>query len=101
MVEFMRGVLGSNPHPNPGAPSTNNGPQWPRSPHDDLMTPAGSTVGLTPTESLRQQFAKLNIPDAPTAGRDVLVERYYQMLRKIHDDAGSIAVDAFLQSKRI
>jgi hypothetical protein len=64
------------------------------------MTPSGSTVGLTPTDSLRQQLARLGVPESHTAGRDVLVERYYQMLRKVHDDAGSVAVDAFLQKYR-
>jgi hypothetical protein len=97
------GVLSGDPHPdtNPGRPGTNRGPQWPRGHHDDLMTPSGSTIGLTPTESLRQQFAQLGIPGAHTRPRNEIVSDYYQMLRKIHDDAGSIAVDAFLQSKRV
>jgi hypothetical protein len=64
------------------------------------MTPVGSTIRLTSTEDLRRQFHQLGIPGAHTEGRNVICNRYAAMLREIHDDAGSIAVDAFLQSKR-
>ena len=84
----------------PGAPNTNNtGPTWPRGLHDSLMTPAGSTIGLTSTESLRPQLAKLGIRDAHTRPRDAIVEDYYQMMRKVHDEAGSAAVDAWLHQQ--
>ena len=92
------GVLST--HPNPGAPSGNNGPQWPRGQHDDLMTPAGSTIGLTDNESLRQQFHRLGIPGAHTRPRNEIIEDYFTLLRKVHDNASSLAVDAFLQKYR-
>jgi hypothetical protein len=69
-------------------------------PHLDLMMPSGSTVRLTTDEDLRRQFGKLGIEGAHTKPRNQLVEAYAAMLKRIHDDAGRAAVDAFLQSKR-
>jgi hypothetical protein len=45
----------------------------PANPHDNLMTPAGSTIRLTATEDLRRQLAMLGIPGAHTDGRNVIV----------------------------
>jgi hypothetical protein len=64
------------------------------------MTPLGSTIRLTSDESLRSQFDKLGIAGAHTKPRNQLVEAYAAMLKRIHDDAGRAAVDAFLQSKK-
>src|SRR6516162_4172665 len=79
-------------HDNPGAPSNNRGPTWARGQHDDLQTIAGSTIGLTSNEDLRRQFARLGIPGAHTDGRNVLVERYVGLLKKVHDGAGQKAL---------
>ena len=85
---------------NPGAPHKGTGPNWARGQHDDLSLPNGSVIGQTDNESLRRIFADLGIADAWTLGRDRLVERYVQMLKKIFDEAGNRAVSDFLESKR-
>jgi hypothetical protein len=85
----------------PGAPARDNkGPMHAPGLHDDLALPNGSTVGQTDNETLRQQLLKLNIPGAATEGRHIICQRYSETLRKIFNDAGSKAVDVWLQSNR-
>src|SRR5262249_8888491 len=87
MPNIVSSKLFDHTDTNPGAPSRNSGPTRSRGQHDDLSLPNGSVIGQTDNESLRRIFAGLGIPDAWTLGRDRLVERYVQMLKKIFDEA--------------
>jgi len=86
-------------HTNPGAPGNNTGPSWTRGQHDNLMLPNGSTVGQTDNETLRRLLAPF-VDGAHTKPRNEIVEIYWAALKRIHDDAGNAAVNAWLQEKR-
>jgi hypothetical protein len=83
-----------------GAPAGISGPKWASGLFDGLKLPSGKTIAETNNEDLRGQFAKLGIPDAHTAGRDVLCQRYSEVLAKVFNDAGDAAVAAFLEKNR-
>ena len=100
MPEIINTKLFDHTDTNPGAPSKNSGPTWARGLHDDLALPNGSVVGQVDNETLRRIFADLGIPDAWTLGRDRLVERYVRMLKKIFDDAGNAAVEAWMAERK-
>ena len=69
-------------------------------PSNSLPLPNGKTVAETSNEELRSILDKLGLEGSHTKPRNQLVEAYAAMLKRIHDDAGRAAVDAFLQSKR-
>jgi hypothetical protein len=68
--------------------------------HADLKLPSGSTVGFTSTEDLRRQLCRLGIADSQPAPRLQIINAYAATLKRIHDDAGSAAVDAFLANHK-
>jgi hypothetical protein len=53
-------------------------------PWDDLPLPGGGTIGTTiDVQILRRIFHKMGIPEAHTAGKNILCERYRALLAKI------------------
>jgi hypothetical protein len=69
--------------------------------HNNLKLPSGSTIGLTTTEDLRRQLARLGIEGAHTRPKNEIVSAYVATLKRIHDDAGSAAVDAWLEQHKV
>jgi hypothetical protein len=73
---------------------------WSPHTHADLKLPNGSVCGSCPTEQLRSMLGRLGVPDAHTAPRLQIIDSYARMLKRIHEDAGSAAVDAWLAGHR-
>ena len=67
------------------------------SPWDDLPLPGNTTIGKTDTDTLRRVLHKLGVPEAYTAGRNALCERYRQMLAKIGNSASDNAITEYLK----
>jgi hypothetical protein len=68
--------------------------------HADLKLSNGSTVGLTDTETLRTLLGRLGIEGAHTKPRVEIINAYAAKLKQIHDDAGSAAVDTWLEQHK-
>jgi hypothetical protein len=100
MPEIINTALFNHTDTNPGASGKGSGPNWARGAHDDLALPNGSVIGQTNNERLRQIFAGLGIEGAWTLGRDRLVESYVRVLKKVFDDAGNAAVEAWMQQRK-
>jgi hypothetical protein len=70
-------------------------------PWDDLPLPGeGRTIGNTDDISLRRTFAKMQIPEAWTAGRDILCERYRQTLAKIGNSTSDQSIIDWLEQHK-
>ena len=66
------------------------GPKWVGF-YDDLKLPGGTTIGQTDNETLRKLLDRV----AHTRRID-----YAAMLKRVHDDAGSKAVNEWLAERR-
>jgi hypothetical protein len=70
-------------------------------PWDDLPLPGGGTIGGTvDVQILRRIFHRLGIPEAHTAGKNILCERYRALLAKIGNSTDDPAVIAFLEKHK-
>jgi len=97
MPEIISTKLFDHTDTNPGAPSKNSGPTWAKTLHDHLPAPGGGTIGEWPNERVRPYFARIGLDGAHTSGREVLCQKYGQLLRKVHDAAGEKAVVDWLK----
>ena len=79
----------------PGSSPPGEGPSHSPSVYDHLPTPWG-TIGNLETDALRRFFHKLGIPQSHFAGRNVLCEKYREILAKIGGEASDRAVKDFL-----
>jgi hypothetical protein len=68
--------------------------------HNGLPLPGGGKIGTTSTEALRPILNKLGVAGAHTRPKNEIVADYVRMLRKIHDTAGSVAVETFLETHK-
>jgi hypothetical protein len=86
---------------NPGRPGSNTGPHHSPTQYDNLpLPPDGRLLGDEPNETLRSVLARLGIPDAHTAGRSILAERYAKLISDVRRAGGDKALGDFLQSRR-
>jgi hypothetical protein len=66
-------------------------------PWDDLPLPGGQKIGdVIDVQILRRHFAKMGIPESHTAGKNILCERYRQLLGTIGKSTDDPAIIAFL-----
>jgi hypothetical protein len=70
-------------------------------PWDDLPLPGeGRTIGNTGIDELRCIFHRMQIPEAHTAGKNILCERYRAMLAKIGNNTSDPAITAWLEQHK-
>jgi hypothetical protein len=69
-------------------------------PLNDLILPSGTIVRFAPDGALRTELGNLGIRNAHTRPRNEIVQDYWQMMRRIADDAGSKAVAEWLAQHR-
>jgi hypothetical protein len=67
---------------------------------DGLRLPSGKTIGETSNEEFRRLMDRVGNSRRDTAGREVLCQRYSEVLAKVFNDAGDAAVAAFLEKNR-
>jgi hypothetical protein len=81
----------------PGAPRPGL-PSWARTPHDGLPLPGGRLLGQVPNGELARVLLAAGVPGVDhSMGRGDLAEVYAKYLQKIHEAAGTAAVNAWVQ----
>jgi hypothetical protein len=100
MANPIPGVLSSHADTNPGRPGSGTGPKFAPTSHDSLALPNRSVIGQTDDTTLRTLLDKVGVKNAHTRPRNEIVADYAALLRRVHDDAGSKALDAWLENHR-
>src|SRR6516162_5977054 len=97
-MEKFRGIISGAPRPSftPGLSPPTQGPQHAPDPQfGHLPTPYGK-ADTVDNERLRSFFMRVGLEGAATSGRHTLLEKYRDVLKRIHDDAGEKAVNDYL-----
>jgi hypothetical protein len=76
----------------------NVGPSWPPSDYDSLtVTVDGDRIGDLSTPQLMSLFGNMKLPGFDeTLGREFNIRMFAQARQKVHNDAGRLAVMAWL-----
>jgi hypothetical protein len=98
MPHDLPGFLRVGPEQNPGA--SNSGPQWPRTPYDNLKLPSGVLIGSCPDNVLRTELSRLGVEKAHTRPRNEIIEAYAMLLFEIGEQASRVAIDDWLARHR-
>jgi hypothetical protein len=69
-------------------------------PYADLPLPGGRRAGQLDDISFRREMARLGVADSWTTGRQVLSQRYAQMLSKVGKESGDSAIADWLESHK-
>jgi hypothetical protein len=86
---------------NPGAPGKGRGPTWSSAgANDSLLLPSGKTIAETPDPELRTALDALGIEGAHRDGRNIIVQRYADLIANFRQKAGDAAITAYLAANK-